>query len=156
MLQDSAAGGASRRDEPQPRDLRRCAEALRGSPVAGAAARVDPQPAQPLEAGGERLLEAHEEVPGQKLSTVRVSGQLQMESGVRGDERGARLVRKEYPGARAFRGAGSGCTRVAAMRRIEMMRTVVGDAGDYQQGTFVLQDDMFVDEHREPEAAQLG
>src|SRR5512146_1717000 len=66
--------------ETEERDLGRCAEALRWTPVAGAAARVDPQPAEPCEAGGERLLEAHEQVPRQELPPVRVARELQVES----------------------------------------------------------------------------
>src|SRR3569623_1455809 len=65
-------------------DLRRCAKALRRSPVTGAAARVYPQSVQACEAGGERLLNPHEEVPWEELAAVRVTRQLQREAGCSG------------------------------------------------------------------------
>src|SRR4051812_49517538 len=69
-LAPAEPAGSSAGDQPQPCDLRRRAEPLRRTPVTCSAAHVDPEPPQPVQPGGERLLEAHEEHPGQELPAV--------------------------------------------------------------------------------------
>ena len=66
-----AGRSARQRNEPQVGDFRRRTEAFRRPPVARAAARVDPQAAQAVQPGGERLLQPHQEGPRQELSAVR-------------------------------------------------------------------------------------
>ncbi len=56
--------------ESQSRDLRRRAEAVGDSPIPRAAADIHPQGIQAMQARRERLLEAHEEVPGPELTAV--------------------------------------------------------------------------------------
>ena len=75
-------------------DLRRRAKAFGWPPIAGAAADVDPTILKAMQAGGEGLLEADEEIPGPELSTVGVAGNLQLKAGVRGILCAARLVRQ--------------------------------------------------------------
>jgi hypothetical protein len=56
---------------------------------------VDPQVFQLPQARGERLLKPHKQVPGPELPAVRVARQLQVEAGLFGRHRTARLVRQQ-------------------------------------------------------------
>src|SRR6185436_6771324 len=72
-----AGSGVDRPDEADARDLGRNPEAHRRSPVAGAAVHVNPHPAEALETGRERLLQAHEVIPRPELAAVRVTRKLE-------------------------------------------------------------------------------
>ena len=67
------ARSSRRGDEAQPGDFRRCAQAQRRAPIAGAATRVDPHRAQPVQARGERLLQPNQQIEGPILPAVRVA-----------------------------------------------------------------------------------
>src|SRR5690348_11607601 len=131
------------------------AEAHRRSPVAGAAVDVDPHATEPVEARGEGLLQADEQVPWPELPAVRVTGELQVVAGSGRRTRGARLVREEHLHG-VGRRAAHGTPRVAAVRGIEVMRRVVGDAGDGERGAAVLEQHVLVQQHVRAEAPKLA
>ena len=144
------------RHEAQPRDLRRRAQALRRSPIAGAAAYVDPQRVQPMKSGSERLLQAHEKIPRQELAAVRMARELQVIAGRRRGERRSRLMREQQPDRGVSGSTWIARGGIAALRGIEMMRAVIGDARHDDLRAFMLQHDVLVQQNAQPQSAQLG
>jgi hypothetical protein len=66
-----------------------------------------------------------------------------------------RLVRQQDARRRMLRCAGQRGLRVAALRRVEVMRAVVGDAGQHQRRAIVTQHHMLVLQHLKSDAPQL-
>src|SRR3546814_20009031 len=60
--------------------------------VAGAAAGVDPELLQAMQAGHERLLHRHEQIPRPELAAMGMTRKLYVETGIRGRFCRARLV----------------------------------------------------------------
>src|SRR5690242_16730093 len=102
--------------ECEPGNFRGRKQTLGRSPVAGTAAGVDPQAAEPVQPGGEWLLQPYEEIPRKELPAVRMTGELQVISRRFGCGRRARLVREQHSERRTRRGAGDRGVRIAAMR----------------------------------------
>src|SRR5258706_405339 len=147
-----SSGGAN---EANSGDFRRDSEAHGRAPIAGAAADVDPHLADALESRGERLLQAHEEVPRPELAAMGMSRELQLVAGLRCVARGAALVGEENFGGPLRRPARGGL-RIAAMRGIEVMRRPVRDAGDRERRAVVIEHHVLVDEDARAQAAQLA
>src|SRR5262245_54909198 len=141
--------------QPQIRNLRRRAKPLRGSPIAGAAADVDPEPVQSMEPGRERMEKAHDEIPREELSAVRMAGELQVEPGPRRRKRGSWLVREQHPDPGVARRTHQSRDRIAALRGIEIACSVVGDSGDYHRRAAMLKHDVLVHEDGDSEAAHF-
>ena len=59
-------------NQPNPRNLRWNAEAIWRTPVAGAAAYVNPQILQAMQAAGKRLEKTYEQVPRPELAAMRM------------------------------------------------------------------------------------
>src|SRR5262245_58539364 len=68
------------RDQPQACDFGRHTEPLRRAPVARASTHVHPEMIEPMQPGGERLLQSHEQIPRPELPAMRVTGKLQVET----------------------------------------------------------------------------
>ena len=107
-------------------------------------------------ARGKRLQKLHDKIPGKKLATMRMAGQLQVKTGFRGRKSRSRLMREQHFYGRLFGRANQSRNRIAAMRRIEMMRTEVGDPGHHNCLADVLENDMLVYEHRQAETAHFS
>src|ERR1700722_10688696 len=75
-------------------DLRRNAKTIRWSPVAGAAAYVDPQVLQSMQAAGEGLEQMHEQVPRPELPAMRMTRDLYIETCLSGSACRAWLMRE--------------------------------------------------------------
>src|SRR5258708_25803944 len=118
------------RHETDVSNFRRCAEALRRTPIARAAADVDPEIVEAMQARGKRLQQLHYKIPRKELTAVRVSGELQVEAGLRRGESGLWLVREQNLDTRPRRRTCDGRGGVAAVRGSEMMCAVVGFARD--------------------------
>src|SRR6185312_15745402 len=117
------------RDQPQACDFRRHAEPLRRPPVARAATHVHPQMIEPMQPGGERLLEPHEQIPRPELAAVRVTRELQIEARRRGGRCRARLMSEQQLCTCAKRRAREGRAGIAALSRVEHVSAVVRHAG---------------------------
>ncbi len=83
-----------RRNQSDSGDFRWNAQAVGRSPVAGAAAHVNPKIPQTMQSGGERLEVAYEKIPGPELTAMRVPGDLNVEAGAGRGIRRTRLVRQ--------------------------------------------------------------
>ena len=85
-----------------------------------------------MQPGGERLLQADEEVPGQELAAVGVTAELEVEA--RGLRRGgaARLVREQDSQCGAGRAADERGARIAGLVAVEVAGAEIGDTGDDQ------------------------
>src|SRR5207253_725258 len=81
--------------ELEQRDLAVDAEARRRSPVARAAADVEPCPADAMEAGDDRLEEADDEVEREELAAVRVAGELKADAEAIGGAGRLRAMRQQ-------------------------------------------------------------
>src|ERR1700735_1750236 len=135
------------------RDFGRHPEAIRRPPIAGAAVDIDPQVSQAVQTAGEGLEKTDEQVPRPELSAMCMSGQLPVESRAGGGFRAPRLMREQDSCAGCSRRAIERFGRIALLGGIEMMRAEVSAPGQHQSRAVVLQYDVFVLEHPQPQAA---
>src|SRR6185436_20412215 len=108
-----------------------------------------------VQPGGERLLQANEEVPGQELAAVRVARELEVEAGRLGGGGAARLVREQKANG-AGRAAGERGHRVARRGPVEVGGAEIGDAGHDEPRVAAADDGVLVEEDGEAEPAQLA
>src|SRR5687767_9685696 len=135
---------ARRADQSQSRDLGRRTEALGWAPVTRPPAHVNPELPQPVQPGRERLLQRDEVVPWPELSSMRMAGELHVESRVNGRESRARLVRKQDAYQRVVRRVPKRFRRIALLPRIEVMRTEVRHSGEDNPCAALLDHDVLV------------
>lgn len=109
-----------------------------------------------MQTRGERLLQPYEEVPGPELAAVGMARKLKVEAQSDGRHRTARLVCEQQPQGRAERRAMNRGLGIAAMGDVEVVRAVVGDAGNHHVTAIVPQHDMFVEQNPHVQAPQLG
>src|SRR3954454_15381643 len=85
---------------------------------------------------------------------MRVPGQLQMVTGLRGSKCRAGLVRKQHFDG-LLRGTHDGLGRITAVTRIEMMRVEVSHPGDNDGLPLMNEHDVLVHQHAEAKTPQL-
>src|SRR5258708_16664093 len=118
------------RHETDVSNFRRCDETLRRTTIARAAADVDPEIVEAMQARGKRLQQLHYKIPRKELTAVRVSGELQVEAGLRRGESGLWLVREQNLDTRPRRRTCDGRGGSPALPGIETMCAAVGCARD--------------------------
>jgi hypothetical protein len=77
-----------------------------------------------MQSGNERLLQANQEIPWQKLSTMGMAGQLQIKAGIGRSRRAARLMCQKQPEGCVGRGVSQCDPRVAAWEAMKKDREV--------------------------------
>ena len=85
-----------------------------------------------------------------------LTGLLQIETGIDGGHRRARLVRQQYFGGHMRRRAGCRPLRVALVAGVELVRIEIGDAGDHHGGAVPFAQHVLVHQHGQAEAAQFS
>src|SRR5262245_50933890 len=102
-----------------------------------------------MQTGRVGLLHAHEVIPWPELSAVRMPRQLQVIARCCRRCGAARLMSEQYLDAGSRR-THDRCGRIATLPGIEMMRAVVGDAGNDERCLAMRDDHVLVHENREP------
>ena len=100
-----------------------------------------------MQSCGERLLEAHEQIPRPELAAMRMTRELQIKTRGRRSRRRARLMSEQYLRRRVRRSPPERGNRIAALLGIEMMRAEVRHAGYHEWRALVSHDDMLVQQH---------
>src|SRR5438094_8844115 len=78
------------------RDLGRRAQPERWPPVSGAPADIEPHRLEAVQAGDEGLKQPHQQIEGEILTAVRMSGDLEVIAGGACGKRALRLVREQH------------------------------------------------------------
>src|SRR6185437_7682007 len=110
---------------------------------------------QTMQPCGKRLLKTHKQIPRPELTTMSVTGELQVKARASGSGGGARLVGQEDFCSGVFRGARECGSRIAALRGIEVMRAVVRDSGHDQRRSFVFHHDVLIQEDVQTQSSKL-